>query len=349
MEFRPTVVLTRVPRRMRRAITALIVLIAAALFIPIAAWAAPGDPPAPTVASVTAKLDALGRQTERLAEQYNKSRIDIAAAERAATAAQRQSASAAAKFHAARDQLRGLIAAQYEGGSFSSTGALLGSKDGQGYLDQLNTLNIRARQQTAVVAELTSVQAAADAAGSKASAAVRDAEAKRSAVTEQRLKVAGETQKYQALLSTLTAAQQAAYTTRQSATATQTASVTSVHAGNAAAQRAVDFALAQVGKPYVFAAAGPDAYDCSGLTMAAWAAGGVSLPHLASAQYDYGTHVSASQLQPGDLVFLYQPIDHVEIYIGNGMMVSAPQTGENVQIVSFANFAADFAGATRLA
>ncbi|MDP9117295.1 MAG: NlpC/P60 family protein, partial [Actinomycetota bacterium] len=76
---------------------------------------------------------------------------------------------------------------------------------------------------------------------------------------------------------------------------------------------------------------------------------GVSLPHLASSQYGYGTHVSASQLQPGDLIFLYQPIGHVSIYIGNGMVVSAPQPGENVRVVPFAYFAADFVGATRLA
>ena len=76
----------------------------------------------------------------------------------------------------------------------------------------------------------------------------------------------------------------------------QSRSAASVHTSNAAAQRAVDFALAQVGKPYVWAAAGPDSYDCSGLTMAAWARGGVALPHFAAAQYRYGTHVPYSDL-----------------------------------------------------
>ena len=93
---------------------------------------------------------------------------------------------------------------------------------------------------------------------------------------------------------------------------------------------ASQFALAQVGKPYVFGAAGPGAYDCSGLTMAAWRAAGVSLPHSAADQYNYGHHVSRDQLEPGDLIFFYQPIGHVTIYIGNGMMVSAPTEGEPV-------------------
>ena len=82
--------------------------------------------------------------------------------------------------------------------------------------------------------------------------------------------------------------------------------------------------------------------------MAAWASAGVSLPHSAADQYNYGTHVSISQLQPGDLVFLYQPIGHVEIYIGSGMLVSAPQSGENVSVVKLSDYTSDFTGATHL-
>jgi len=74
----------------------------------------------------------------------------------------------------------------------------------------------------------------------------------------------------------------------------------------------------------------------------------VSLPHSAADQYNYGHHVSYDQLQPGDLMFFYQPIGHVTIYIGNGMMVSAPEPGENVQVVSTDSFKNDFTGATRL-
>jgi cell wall-associated NlpC family hydrolase len=98
----------------------------------------------------------------------------------------------------------------------------------------------------------------------------------------------------------------------------------------------------------VFGAAGPGSYDCSGLTMASYAAAGISLPHSAADQYNYGHHVSANDLQPGDLMFFYQPIGHVTIYIGDGMMVSAPQTGENVKVIPADTFGSDYTGATRL-
>jgi cell wall-associated NlpC family hydrolase len=98
----------------------------------------------------------------------------------------------------------------------------------------------------------------------------------------------------------------------------------------------------------VFGAAGPSSYDCSGLTMAAWARAGVSLPHSAADQYNYGTHVPEYALQPGDLLFFYQPIGHVTIYIGDGLMVSAPTEGEDVQVVPLSYFQSDYSGATRL-
>ncbi len=82
--------------------------------------------------------------------------------------------------------------------------------------------------------------------------------------------------------------------------------------------------------------------------MASWRAAGVHLPHIAAAQYNHGHHVSLNQLLPGDLVFYYQPIGHVSIYIGNGNLVSAPQPGENVKIVRLKSTLGDFTGATRV-
>lgn len=95
---------------------------------------------------------------------------------------------------------------------------------------------------------------------------------------------------------------------------------------------AVTFAMAQVGKAYVFGAAGPSAFDCSGLTMAAWAQAGVSLPHNSGAQYASGQHVSESELRPGDLVFYYSPISHVGMYIGNGQIVNALNPGAGIKV-----------------
>ncbi len=96
----------------------------------------------------------------------------------------------------------------------------------------------------------------------------------------------------------------------------------------------VEFAHAQVGKPYVFGADGPGSYDCSGLTMASWRKVGISLPHSAKQQYAQEPKVSKSALQPGDIVFFYSPISHNGVYIGNGKVIHAPEPGDNVKIAN---------------
>jgi cell wall-associated NlpC family hydrolase len=98
-----------------------------------------------------------------------------------------------------------------------------------------------------------------------------------------------------------------------------------------AARTAVQFAAAQEGKPYEWGGAGPAAYDCSGLTMRAWGAAGVSLPHSAADQQAMLPSVPLDQLQPGDLVFVGYPAHHVSIYEGNGKVITAPHTGTVVQ------------------
>src|SRR5215218_9654025 len=115
-----------------------------------------------------------------------------------------------------------------------------------------------------------------------------------------------------------------------------------------AAQIAVDTALAQQGKPYVWGGAGPDSYDCSGLTQYAYAAAGIQLPHSSSMQSTIGTPVAYADLQPGDLVFFYSPVSHVGMYIGNGQMVHAGTSGDVVKVVDLA-YMPDFNSARRLA
>ena len=116
-------------------------------------------------------------------------------------------------------------------------------------------------------------------------------------------------------------------------------------APNAAAQTAVDAALSQVGKPYQWGAEGPDSYDCSGLTLWAWAHAGVSLPRVSRMQYDATTRVPRGDWKPGDLLFFGSPIHHMGMYIGNGQMVEAPYTGKNVRVNSA--YRPDYAGAGR--
>jgi cell wall-associated NlpC family hydrolase len=106
----------------------------------------------------------------------------------------------------------------------------------------------------------------------------------------------------------------------------------------------VAVARAQIGKPYRWAASGPDAFDCSGLTMYAWRAAGVSLPHSTYAQWDATPHIPMSALQPGDLVF-FRNLNHMAIYSGNGMMIEAPHTGAYVREIPLRTH--DFYGASR--
>ena len=103
--------------------------------------------------------------------------------------------------------------------------------------------------------------------------------------------------------------------------------------------------MAQVGDAYVWGATGPSAYDCSGLTMMAWAQAGVGLPHSSSGQQGSGRRVAESDLKPGDLVFYYSPVHHVGMYIGNGMIVHAANPSAGVQVAGLHSM--PYMGATR--
>ena len=130
-------------------------------------------------------------------------------------------------------------------------------------------------------------------------------------------------------------------TTRTHTTSAPTVSVPVSGRGGAA----VAAAESVLGRPYVWGASGPSSFDCSGLTMWAWAHAGVGLSHSSSAQYGSGAHVSQSALQPGDLLFFYSPISHVGMYIGGGQMIHAPHTGDVVRIAT--PMWSDFVGAVR--
>jgi len=357
------VALTRTPSRVRSLLTgaALAALVGAgALVVPHVAGAAPGPP---TIAEVTAKLDKLSQQNEVLAEQYNKVTAEVQADQKAADAAQQQALTAATDFDKARTMLRQTVTAEYESAAFSHAGALLTSTDGQDYLDALSTMSLISSHRAQIVSQIKAVHTHAETAQKKATELLAAAQKKATALDKQKKTIEADTTKFKALLATLTAAQQAAYARRNTvAPSTAQAAIAKApkvqppvapagagKATTAQAQKAVDYAIAQVGKAYVYAGSGPDAFDCSGLTMAAWAQGGVSLPHQSSEQFNFGTHVSASELQPGDLVFLYPPdISHVEIMVGPDLAVSAANEALGVRYVHPSEDMGSWAGATRL-
>jgi peptidoglycan DL-endopeptidase CwlO len=316
-----------------------------AVVLPNIAGATPGQP---TIEEVKARLTKLAHQNEILAERYNKAAGQVKAEQKAADSAQRTALAAAANFDKARARLGETITAEYESASFSHAGALLTSRDGQSYLDALDTLTLISSHRAEIVAQIKAIRLKAKAAQAQASKLLETAQANAAALDKQKKQIQADTNKFKDLLATLTAQQQATYTS----SGTVPRAVGDIGVGkapNARAQAAVDFAVAQVGKAYVFAASGPDAFDCSGLTMAAWEHGGVSLPHEASAQYNYGRHVSYNELLPGDLIFLYSPISHVEIYVGNDLAVSAADEALGVRYVHPSQDMGDWAGATRLA
>ncbi len=117
--------------------------------------------------------------------------------------------------------------------------------------------------------------------------------------------------------------------------------------GDSIGVQALRKALTKVGDPYVWGAAGPNAFDCSGLVMWAYAQIGISLEHFTGDQWNEGEHISRSQLEPGDLVFFFADIGHVGIYVGNGMMLDAPTFGQPVQVQPV--FWSAYVGAVRIA
>ena len=326
----------------------------AAVVVPSVASAAPQAKPAPkpTISSVEAQLAKLAKQNTILVERYDQAQTAVAGAQRKVVSAQAALRIANVAVQQAGVDLSRSALAQYEGGSFSTAGALLSSDGGTNYLDTLDTMQMISAHSAQVVSAYKLASQNAAKAKSQAEDALTAATETRDALVKQQATVRAQVKKYSTMLATLTAAQRSMFQSRMNpnATAAQKQAVQMLlpTITSAQARKAVQFALAQVGKPYSWGAAGPGSYDCSGLTMSAYRAAGISLPHSAAQQYNYGHHVSFSELQPGDLLFFYHPIGHVTIYAGGGMMVSAPQTGEDVKVMPADAFGSDFVGATRL-
>jgi cell wall-associated NlpC family hydrolase len=372
-----------VPYRHRAKVTSalpgLVVVLVTAITAPAAATPGPSGPAhAPAGAShgdphlthrihsVDAALARLSRHGEHLDEQYDVAAAAVTTAQQSARQARQAAQLAAAQYQAAHQRFVAAMTQQYEGGTSPSIGALLSSSTPQNYLDSLSITDYLAKQFAATVdAEQAAHQRAGQAAAQAATAAAA-AKAKQATLATRRTALKQQTQRVRALLDTLTARQRRERAHARAVAAAKARAALSVPqpsvggpaqsaptpgpsgpvSGDVA--RVVAFAEAQVGKSYGYAASGPDSYDCSGLTMAAWAQAGVQLPHSAAGQYDYGTHVSYNQLEPGDLIFLYSPIGHVELYVGHDLAVSAADPAEGVVYVHPSDDMGDYVGATRL-
>ncbi|SDF92600.1 C40 family peptidase [Klenkia brasiliensis] len=318
------------------------------------AQAAPGDTAEPTTAAEAAQLVAdRGHQLEVLTEQFNDARVALETDQAAATQAAADAQAAQAAYDAARGSVTDVARTAYQGGSqLTGLQTLLSASSAGEFVEQTATLDLLSQHTTDVLSAAQQANEAAAAAQQQADQATTDAQAQLDAVSAQQDQLNAEIADYQAQYERLNAAEQAAVQASHGGgdTATSPASSSSssggsdsssasapastVVANSAAAQTAVDTAMAQRGDPYVWAASGPNSFDCSGLVQYAYAAAGISLPHSSRAQASMGQAVSRADLQPGDLVAFYSPVSHIGIYIGNGMMVHAPTSGDVVKVAS---------------
>lgn len=314
---------------------------------------ASASPQAPTVGSVQQQLTKLATQNMMLIEKFDQAQVDVQRRQAAAVAAQKRAAAALQEYNRAGTLLTAAATAEYEGGAFSSTGALLSSDSGQNYLSQLQTLQAISAHTSAVITSVAAAKTKADGAVKSANALLAAANAKVRSLIAQRADVQRQVDTYTSLLGTMTFSARATYQ-QVTTPAVADASLSIIRdniklVANAREKAAANFALDQIGKPYVFATAGPGTYDCSGLTMASWAVAGVALPHSSEEQFGYGSPVSVSALKPGDLLFYYgPPPGHVTIYVGMGEMVSAPEPGEDVKLVAVSDYSGDFVGARHI-
>lgn len=301
-----------------------------------------------TSAEVAVQVAELSHELEIVTEQYLDAQLLLDQREQGEAVATAQLRTVQADIDDLDTEVRAIASSSYTGNQVASFTALMTSTSPQDFLDRLNTLDAISGYNNARIAELTRAQqqaadltASAERARAEAAAAAAEIDAKKTRmetdlpVLEAMMATLTEQEREAALARSHDVAADDSTASRQGNRQSEpesSAPSSPIVAPTAAAQIAVDTAYAQLGDPYVWAAAGPDAFDCSGLTMYSYAAAGISLPHSSSAQSTMGTYVPRDQLQPGDLVFYYSPVSHVGIYIGNNQLIEAPNSGGVVSI-----------------
>ena len=314
------------------------VVLVAVLGVLLAALPAQAGPA--TSAEAARLVAAKAHDLEVLSEKFDTARVLLARQQAAVQQATATVKKATAVLVVAQKQVRGIARSAYTGDGVNPLRAMMTSQNATEFIDQVTTLETIAGHQngilhTAAVASLTAARAQATA--TKAAAA---AKAQYDSVVAQQARLKAQIAAYKADFSRLSAQEKIASVSgygeasRADRAPMPVAVSGPIVASSQAAQIAVDTAMAQRGKPYVWAAAGPDAFDCSGLMEYAYSAAGIGLPHSSLLQSQMGQYVPRSQLQPGDLVFFYSPVSHVGMYIGNGQMVNAPTAGDVVKVAS---------------
>jgi peptidoglycan DL-endopeptidase CwlO len=309
------------------------------LLATLPAQAAPANPT--SSAEAAALVAAKTHDLEILTEQFNEAQEQLKTAQAQAQTAAATLEKAQADLAAAQEHVRGIARSAYTGEGLGEFQAMLSSSSADEFVDRVATLQTIAGHQNEVLDAAAAANVTAAQAKAAAEKATTEAQAQFDAVAAKQKDLQSQIDEYQAAFDALSAREQRAAIEAAGSHGADRASRSDraavapagpVVASSQAAQIAVDTALAQRGKPYVWAAAGPGSFDCSGLMQYAYGAAGVGLPHSSRMQSQMGTPVSRDQLQPGDLVFFYSPVSHVGMYIGNGQMVHAPTPGDVVKI-----------------
>ena len=299
----------------------------------------------PTASRLEDQLDQLNRESDQLVEQYNQSNEALQRIRRSLKGLRAQASGAEADVRKLQQVLGARASAAYVQGAGSAVAAVLGSDDPAAAIARVQVLELLAANDGDLMDQLGVAGQALGERKRNLVAAERAQAAEVDRLQAKKAEVERAADKTRALLARMRAADRPAAPSAPSSPVAPPPSGGG-GGGSGSAAAAVAYARAQVGKPYCYGGSGPGCFDCSGLTMMAWAQAGVSLPHSSASQFNVGRRISASELQPGDLIFYYSPISHVSIYIGGGQRISATHTGDYVRVQSLGSSIVGYARPT---
>jgi cell wall-associated NlpC family hydrolase len=290
--------------------------------------------PTPAPSDVEAQIDQQWNTLEPIIEQYNTVHSQLTANKAKSATLQNQLQPLQLQVDMALNKVSDIAVNVYMGGPASTLNAVLTTSSPTSLADQLTLLNMVARSQQEQISNVTVVRDKY--AGDKK--ALDDLIAQQA---KQDADLAAKKKQIEDRISQLQKLRQQAYGSSGAATGSLKPVACPVEYVGGAAGTAANKACSLIGKPYIWGAAGPSGYDCSGLTMVAWLAAGVRLDHSAATQMRETTRVSRSDLRPGDLIFFYSDIHHVGIYVGGGWFVHAPHTGDYVRMAQLSGYYAN--------
>lgn len=305
------------------------------------------------VEAAQAKLDALNQHLSLVDEQYNQERIKLQEIQARLAQVREQMAKAQATAERATADLNARAASAYQGIG-SEFELLLGATSFSEFSDRLEFMGNIAQADTDLANRAATARQQAKWAAEQLSQTLQEQQATIDSIHGKQAELQAGVAQAKSLYEVLNRKYHDALAAQRAAAAAAASQITGISpppggpppAPNPNAQAAIDAAYSVIGTPYVFGAADPSVgFDCSGLTMWAWAQAGVSLPHSSQMQYDVLPHIDRSELQPGDLVFFYSPISHVGIYINPTTMIDANHTGDVVNYRTI--YWQYFAGAAR--